>query len=385
MVANHSALDPMVIAHVVSTYPPYRGGMGNVAHELATRTAMRGQVVHVVTPWNHGDTEERARGDGVSVHRVRPWMQCGNAAWCPSIRRALEQLQPDIVHLHWPFIGGVNPVIAWRLHDGNQRRRLVVQYHMDLLAHGWRGVIFQWYQRRTLPWLLHFADRVVVSSFDYAQHSVLAPHLAMLGGRVREISLGVDAVRFSPSRRSGETARLARVLFVGGLDRAHAFKGIDVLLRALTEIHGCQLRIVGDGDVRSTYETNVRRLRIGDRITFLGALPDDALIREYRTADVLVLPSVARSEAFGLVLLEAMGCGTPVIASDLPGVRTVVTPETGFLVPPNDVRALATTLQQFTDRSEEERQAMRSAARARAAHYGWERIVVQWISVYSAA
>jgi glycosyltransferase involved in cell wall biosynthesis len=336
--------------------------MGNVAREIAERTAVRGEVVTVVT----SRTRRADAGIPNSEFRIRhcaPLLRFGNAAWCPSIGRALEELQPDVVHLHWPFIGGIAPVLAWRRR--NPKRRLVVQYHMDLLASGWRWPLFWTYPRWALPRMLAAADRVVVSSFDYAQHGALARYVR--GLRIVEIPLGVDVERFapyphppapplpqgggetigfSPSRKEGEREGVGiAVLFVGGIDRAHAFKGVHVLLEAIARTPDARLRIVGDGDLRVTYERRARVLGIADRVMFLGAVSDAELPDVYRSSDVLVLSSTARSEAFGLVLLEAGASGIPVIASDLPGVRSVVVDgETGFLVPPGDVATLANRL-----------------------------------------
>jgi glycosyltransferase involved in cell wall biosynthesis len=185
----------MRIAHVVSTFPPYKGGMGNVARELAERTAARGQAVAVVTP-RKGTRYVEVRDVRFEMHPVRPFLSFGNAAWCPSILRDLENIRPDVVHLHWPFIGGIAPVLRWR--RGGSSRRLVVQYHMDLLASGWRWPLFWAYPQWALPRMLAAADRVVVSSLDYAQHGALAPYVQKLGDRIMEIPLGVDVERFAP-------------------------------------------------------------------------------------------------------------------------------------------------------------------------------------------
>jgi len=377
-------VEGMRIAHIVSTFPPYRGGQGNVAREIAERTAARGHEAVIVTP---------TRSTAPIVHHVRPLLRVGNAAWCPGIPHTLERLQPDIVHFHWPFIGAAGSVLRWRLRDA--RRRLVVQYHMDLVAPGWRGAAFMAYQSYRLPHVVTVADRVVVSSLDYARHGALASYTELLGDRLIEIPLGVDAQRFVPvnnvpegfsppqSDRGGLKAA-ATVLFVGGLDRAHAFKGIPVLLEAIARVPAVRAQIVGDGDLRPQYEAQTRSLGIADRVAFLGAISDAMLPAVYQSADVLVLPSTARSEAFGVVLLEAMASGIPVIASDLPGVRTVIAEgETGFLVPPDDVATLAERLADLVG-NPERRHRMGATARRRVEEwYDWDRIIDQWLNVYS--
>ena len=93
----------------------------------------------------------------------------------------------------------------------------------------------------------------------------------------------------------------------------------------------------GDGEWRTEYEAQARA-SLGDRVRFVGDVADETLPDYYRAADALALPSIDRTEAFGLVLLEALACGTPVVASRLPGVRTLVDDgRTGFLVDPGDL------------------------------------------------
>jgi glycosyltransferase involved in cell wall biosynthesis len=127
------------------------------------------------------------------------------------------------------------------------------------------------------------------------------------------------------------------------LDQAHYFKGVDVFLKALARISP-QIKgvIVGDGNLRAVYEQHAKELGVSQQVFFAGRVTDETLQDYYRLADVTVLPSITMGEAFGLVLLESMSCGTPVIASNLPGVRTLFRDgEHGFLVTPGDEATLA--------------------------------------------
>ncbi|HRH31746.1 MAG TPA: glycosyltransferase, partial [bacterium] len=109
-----------------------------------------------------------------------------------------------------------------------------------------------------------------------------------------------------------------------------------------------RLVIVGDGDMRASYEDLARALGVADRVIFAGALSDTDLVRAYKAADVHVLPSTTKSEAFGLVTLEAAASGLPSIVTNLPGVRTLVEPGvTGFVVEPNVEEELETAMAEF--------------------------------------
>ncbi|MBU2214203.1 glycosyltransferase family 4 protein, partial [Patescibacteria group bacterium] len=137
------------------------------------------------------------------------------------------------------------------------------------------------------------------------------------------------------------------VVFVGGLDRAHYFKGVQVLIQALSiaGLKSVQAVIVGGGELIDEYKSAAIHAGVDQRVIFTGPVSDDELPGHYRLADVFAFPSLDRSEAFGIAALEAMSSGIPVVASDLPGVRTIVRPsETGYLAKPCSVSALAARL-----------------------------------------
>jgi lipopolysaccharide/colanic/teichoic acid biosynthesis glycosyltransferase len=153
------------------------------------------------------------------------------------------------------------------------------------------------------------------------------------------------------------------VLFVG---RLVPYKGVDVLLRALPGL-GVRVTIVGDGPCRASLERLAAELGVADRVTFAGQIPDEARLEAYRAADVCVLPSVSRQEAFGMVQVEAMLSGLPVVSTALPtGVPWVNQDgETGLIVAPGDAAALRAALASLAA-SPERRRRMGAQARARA-------------------
>jgi len=137
---------------------------------------------------------------------------------------------------------------------------------------------------------------------------------------------------------------------LGGLDSNHYFKGADKLIHAVSRlsINDYHLFLVGGGELIPDLEKLVKKFKIENRITFTGWQADERLVKFYQAADLFVLPSIDRSEAFGIVLIEAMACGVPVIASDLPGVRAVVRDsETGLLVKPRDVEGLKQAIEKI--------------------------------------
>ena len=333
----------MKIAHVVSTYPPYRGGMGNVAHAYVERLRARGENVHVFTPRFGGEAVD----DPDYVHRIPSPLHIGNAGVVPSLFRRLSGF--EIVHLHYPFFGGAEPTIVRKALRNDQA--LVITYHMDTFADGLKGFIFEAHRRALFPWLMERADKILVSSKDYADNSALR-ELPQLASRIEELPFGVDTERFHPGQELELRVRLdlgndPTIVFVGGLDSAHAFKGVPVLIEALSTMLDIPWRalIVGDGDLRPAFEKLVAERRLKGRVQFLTDVSNDQLPMVYRAAHLHVLPSTTRGEAFGLVVLEAAASGIPSVVSDLPGVRSVVLHGgTGLRVPPGNVMVWAEAL-----------------------------------------
>lgn len=374
----------MRIAHVTATFPPYHGGTGNVAYHHARVLAARGHAVTVFTAAPAG-VALPSHGDApfpVAYLPVR-W-RVGNAPYTPGLARALRGF--DLIHLHWPFIFGAEMVAA-AAHRAHVP--LVVTYHNDLLAPGWRGLAFAAYRHLSQPWVLGTADQVVATSLDYARHSDLRT-LARRPGRVVAVPNGVDVQQFRPEP-FGHTEMRYRwgvphgspvVLFVGALDRAHWYKGVPVLIEAMIPHPQAHLMIVGDGDMCAALSRRGEEL-LGARSHFVGAYSGQELVAAYQVADVVVLPSLI-VESFGMVLVEGMACGKPVIASDGPGVRTVVDHgANGLLVAPGRVDVLSAALGSMLADPGLGR-AMGVCGRAKAvACYSWDSVVDALEMVYA--
>lgn len=367
-------------AILTSTYPPYRGGMGKVAETDAEQLSALGFDVTVYSP---GATPGR-RG-GVLVRRLAAPIRWGNGAFVPGA--ATVPGRHDVTVLHYPFFGGAEPLAAWRrlVRRGG---KLVLTYHMDVAGTGILKPLIAAHSRLVMPSIVRLADRVLVTSLDYARSSLVGPLFAEEPGRFRELPPSVDVRRFSPGPKSAtllaryRIASASRVIvFVGGLDRPHYFKGVPHLLAALATraLEGVVAVIVGDGDLRLSFEARARELGIADRVIFAGAVSEDELADHYRLGDVFAFPSVDRSEAFGIAALEALSCGVPAVASDLPGVRTVVRDgDTGLLAPPGSASALAHRLREMLG-DETARRAMGEAGRRMALmEYSEERRAERW-------
>ena len=175
------------IAHVVSTFPPYQGGMGNVTYHLADGLANLKYDVTVFTP------KRKFFDDDLEsyfiINKLLPAVRFGNAAvvW----QLAWYLLPYQVVHFHYPFLGACVPIIFLKLLK-RRKQKLILHYHMDLVGQGWRWIIYQFYNYFFLPLLVKLSDKVIVTSEDYLNHCLLTKFKYVYLNKFAIIPNGVD-------------------------------------------------------------------------------------------------------------------------------------------------------------------------------------------------
>ena len=379
----------MRIAHLTATFPPYPGGAGNTAFRFAREQAERGHRVEVFTAPAAGEAPDPGE---VVVHRIDPVLAIGNAPLIPSLARVAGF---DVVHLHYPFIFGSELTLLGRLTSGRRRgQALLVHYKNRLVGKGTRGALFEAYEHTVAPALIRAADRVCVLSPEHAES---VPYLRRAGTRdpakLIEMPNGVDSELFSPGPDEGLRARLGIAedavvaAFVATLDRAHHFKRLDLAIDALAAgpDSAIELVVAGGGALLDGFRDRAAEAGVADRVHFLGAVPHAELPAVLRAADLFLL-TTEPPESFGIVLIEAMACGLPAIATDYPGVRAVVDDGvTGVLVPRGDAAAVAGALAELAA-APERRAELGERGRAKAvAEWSWPKLVERMDGAYAEA
>lgn len=331
----------MRTVHIFKDYsPPTTGGIEQHMRLLCTGLARHVEAAVLVPSRSRRTFEEHI--DGVRVVRVAEFGRYASAPLCPGAPLRLRKLRPDLVHVHFP-----NPMGDLTYLLSGLRTPLVVSYHADII----KQRAYLPFYRPVIDRLFRRAARIVAASQEYAESAEL---LREYRDKIVIQPYGIDVP--SLALRNGDAGAVSDlraqygerlVLFVGVL---RYYKGVDVLIRAMTRVSGHAL-IAGRGAERSALAALARELDVADRVTFLGEVSDARLRALFHAADVLALPSIDRCEAFGIVQLEAMACGKPVVSTDLPsGVRFVNQHGvTGLLVPPGDPGALAGALGRLLD------------------------------------
>ena len=306
------------ILHIGKFYPPTPGGMERFVADLATAQVRRG---HDVTVLVHGErTGVAASVGGPFVYSCRVWLRLVFTPISPffpvALRRLIKGRLPDVLHIHLP-----NPSAFWALLLPSARSiPWVIHWHSDVepskFSRGLR-LIYPYYAifERLM---LERADAIVVTSHQYLNSS---QPLRQWRHKCQVVPLGIDLDRM-PEPAPSTAARHwwgqgLRLLAVG---RLTYYKGFETLIEAVATSEGnMELAIVGEGDCRSALEDCLRRFGNPATIRLLGQLDDQDCLELMASCDVYCLPSRERTEAFGIVLMEAMRYGKPIVASRIEG------------------------------------------------------------------
>ncbi len=350
----------MRVLHIYKDYAPVMGGIENHIAELAKAQRAQGIDARVLVT-NTGPQTVESTIDGVPVVKTGRQLNISSAPISLAFYAALQRMEQgiDITHAHLPYPPGeLGHMLLGR------SRGLVLSYHSDIVRQKMLGTIYSPFLRI----LLRQSDRISVSNPTYVQTS---PFLARVAEKCRVIPYGIDLSTFSASparRQAAAEIRAAHapkplLLFVG---RLRHYKGLNVLIDAMRAVDA-HLLVVGAGMMEAEWRSQATALGLDQRITFLGDLTDDEKLTLLYAADLFVLPSTNRAEAFGIVLIEAMACGLPLISTELGTGTSFVNQheETGLVVPPNDPGALAAAINRLLA-DPTLRQRMSQAALARA-------------------
>ncbi len=341
----------MKILIALTYYRPHISGLTIYVERLARALAARGHQVTVLTSQFDRALAREERIDGVRVRRVPIAMRVSKGVIMPTlgIEATREVLAAEVINLHLPQLDAAGIAARGRLLG----RPTVLTYHCDLLLPpGVVNALANQVVRAANHLAALFAHRIVAYTRDYAVHS---PFLARYLKKVEVIPPPVVVRQADEGQVQAFRQRFVRGgPVIGMAARLATEKGVEYLLGALPlilERHpqaqvlfaGQHENVVGEGPYRARLQPMLERYR--DHWTFVGVLEPQQMAAFYRVCDVTVLPSINSTESFGLVQIESMICGTPVVASELPGVRQPVRMTgMGRTAPIRDSRALAQAL-----------------------------------------
>lgn len=323
------------VLEVNKAYFPHVGGIESLVRQYSEELRKYCAVKTLVCRDDKGKTVT----DNVNGVKVTRAGSLGTYFSCPvsfSFLRLFRKMaeNADIVHINVPF-----PLADAALLLSGYRGKVAVSWHSDIV----RQKKLMFFYKPFMMYLLKRADVIFTATQGHIDKSDYLPQFRkkcriLPYGITPEDYLETERVPFLTDKLHDKSAK--KVFFTG---RLVYYKGVDILLKAFREVHDCELFIAGTGELENQLKFYAKSHGISHKVHFLGFLPDSELKHAYADCDIFVLPSVAKSEAFGIVQLEAMIYGKPVINTNLPsGVPYVsIHGETGLTVPPSDAQSLA--------------------------------------------
>lgn len=319
----------MHIVHVYKDYYPILGGIESHIRDLAEAQVAAGHEVTVLVT-NPGREAKTVTLNGVRVVRTPRLATVASTPLSPTFPLALRRQPAAITHLHFPYpVGEVSQLLAGR-------RPYVITYHSDVVR---QQSLLRFY--RPFLWrVLRGAACILATSPQYIASS---PFLSQLKEKCTVVPLGINPRPYQSAEPLLPPGHRPRLLFVG---RHRYYKGVGDLIQAMPMIPDAELVLSGTGPMTATWQKLAAETGVAGRVSFLGEVSNADLPGLYASADLFVLPANARSEAFGIVLLEAMAAGLACITTELgTGTSFVVQDgDTGLVVPPQDPPALASAV-----------------------------------------
>ncbi len=354
---NQSQKMPRIL-HIGKFFPPFAGGIENFLADLMPAQADQGDTVAALVHDHElrfsrffSPVQAESLGEGL-IYRTPSYGRLLYAPVSPQfpfwLNRVLQEWKPEVLHLHLPNTSAF--FCLWL----PRARRIpwIIHWHSDVISTLNQRLSMAYHAYRPFEQgLLAHAHTLIATSPPYlASSTALQPWqdkcqvipLGIAKGRLPEPTF--QAQNWAAQQWAKQSTKL---LTVG---RLTYYKGHEILIRAMAQVNNAQLLIVGTGERRQRLENLISELNLAHKVKLLGYCSDAELIALLASCDCFCLPSLERTEAFGVVLLEAMRYAKPIIASAIPGSGVPwVVKESGRLVPPQDISALTQALQEMVD------------------------------------
>ena len=340
-------MSKLKVLQVNKLYYPWTGGIEKVVQQIAE--GLKDKIDMEVLVCREKGRTIVEKVNGITVYRAGSMGMFSSMPVSMSFIKYLRQLskEKDVLHFHMPFPLGD---LAYLL--SGYKGKVVVWWHSDIVR---QKKLMKLY-RPIMEKFLNRADVIIVATPGHIEGS---DYLRKYRSKCAIIPYGVDKKIEEKSDRyieqirpSQNISRPLKILFVG---RLVYYKGCEILLKAFKEVDNAELTIIGDGELKAKLEEDARKYDLTKKIHFLGNVEEERLNQAFEDCDVFVLPSIAKSEAFGLVQIEAMAYGKPVINTNLPSGVPYVSLDrvTGLTVPPNDVQALADAMRWMVENNKD--------------------------------
>ena len=320
----------------IGKFYPIRGGIEKVMFDIMTGLSQKNVYCDMLCASAEGQLPGDIRlNEYARILCVPTWKKVAATMLSPAMILRLRKIHEeyDVIHIHHP-----DPMACLALFLSGYKGRVVLHWHSDILK---QKMLLRCY-RPLQDWLLRRADVIVGTTSVYVEES---PFLRKVQHKVCSIPIGVDEVKPTPELVREIRRKYAGKRIIFSLGRLVEYKGYEYLIRAARRLNDdCIVLIGGKGPLRTYLQALIEKLGIVDKVKLRGFVGDEELSGYFGACDVLCLSSVRKTEAFGIVQIEAMSCRKPVIATEIPesGVSWVNADLlSGINVEPEDPESLA--------------------------------------------
>lgn len=323
-------------------FPPHLGGVETLVYNLTSGLNAGGVKCDVLCS-NKRPVYEVDDFDLFKVHRTRSYGQVLSVSVTPQLITKFKEISSryDIIHLHHP-----DPIATAALFFTRPSCKVIVHWHSDILRQRIPLIMFKPLQ----DWMLRRADAIIATSPNYVKGS---DHLAPFRQKVTVIPIGITPLKnvATEAEIQAQREKMGGRTVVFSLGRMVYYKGFEQLIDAATFLDSSYVILIGgNGPLKRSLTNRIIAKGVQDKVHFLGEIQQAELATYYEIADIFCLPSTFKTEAFGIVLLEAMSFGKPLVTTNLQdsGISWVNQNNlTGLTVPPNDALALADAIKKI--------------------------------------
>jgi glycosyltransferase involved in cell wall biosynthesis len=327
----------MKILFVTAHFPPSLGGVENYVFNIALGLKQTDTIEVVVVTSDANAKKQRIEDYfGIKVYRLPVMIRVSNTPinplWYFSLKRIIREEKPDIINSHQPlmFIGDMAAFLTGNIpfvltyHTGTMKKH---RFPIDIMIY--------LYEKFVLPLTAKKARKIICAS-NFVRNTILKKYAF----KSTIIHPGVDLSLFKPNPAIQKDNNL--ILFICRYKNMQKMKGLYYLLDAIKDFYGIKLHVIGEKEIFTD-----------KRIVSVGIKQGKELVEEMQKASVVVLPSLAEFESYGMVLTEAMACQTPVIGTNMGGIPEVIREGIdGFIVPTNDSNALGLAILKILENKE---------------------------------
>ncbi len=365
----------MKVLHIGKYYPPFLGGIEKVNFDLVETLIQQGVQTDVFC-FNH-EVGREVTYKGYKIHRTAVWMTKFSTPISFSIFKDLREIYKDydIIHIHMP-----NPTAALAFQFLPFKGKIVLHWHLDIVKQKLVKVGYKAFQTH----ILKKADAIIVTSPDYLESS---KDLKPYKNKCYVIPLGIDDSYLTENLKFRDKLVLKyndkKVIF--SLGRLIYYKGFEYLIEAAKYLDANTLILIGGiGVLKEKLQKQIEDNNLQEKVKLISKIPETELAEYYNRADVFCLPSIERSEAFGIVLLEAMASSCPVISTSMgSGTSWVNThQETGLVVPAKNAKALANAIKLITENKDLNDRFSKNALARFHEHFKLEQMTQRTLDLY---